>query len=413
MKSKTVKWMGLVCSAMLLAACGNGHLSSDGNISGELVIWEHDPSYDGAIEAVIESFEKEYPDVAVEYESKASNDYYSLLTTALQSGTGPDVFWTNGTATENMATYVEQGKVLDISDSVDLSALNKESFDLAQIDGKTYSVPWMAFDTRVAYYNKDIFKELGLAEPKSFEEFEANLKTIKNAGYVPISLSGMSSWQLLWVYEYVLATKYPDYAAGFNDYTVKADSSEARDALQIVVNWAKKGYFGDGFKGVDSNGQTLAFTTGEAAMTIDGSWMNQTIAENNPDLNFGAFHIPGDDGKKTMMGSFANGFSGNADSENQAAIEAFLNFVATHEAQEIYVTELQAVSGSADIASVEGVTSEIANADRQVGTWQSMLTKHSSGDTSAASIWEEEGTHVLDGSMTVDELMNKIGKAMD
>lgn len=411
---KKMKWLGLMCSMMLLTACGgNTDQADNGKVSGDLVIWEHDPSMDKSIEAVISAFEEKYPDVNVEYESKASNDYYSLLTTALQSGTGPDIFWTNGTATDNLGTYVEQGKVLDITDSVDMSALNKDSFDLTQIDGKTYSVPWMSFDTRVAYYNKDIFKKLNLSEPTSFEDFEKMLATIKDAGYIPISLSGMSSWQLLWVYEYVLATKYPEYAEGFKDYSVKADSPEAREALKVVVDWANKGYFGKGFKGVDSNGQTLAFTTGEAAMTIDGSWMNQTIAQNNPKLNFGVFHIPGADGKKTMMGSFANGFSGNADSKNKAAVEAFLNFAATKEAQEIYVTEMQAVSGSDDIKSVDGVTTEIATADRRVGTWQSMLTKHSSGDTSAASVWEEQGTKVLDGSMTVDALMDKIGSLMD
>lgn len=397
----------------LLAGCGGNSSGGEGEVNGDLVIWEHDPSFEQPLNTLVDAFNEEYPDVNIEVEAKSGGDYYSLLTTSLQSGSGPDLFWTNGTATENMNTFVEQEKIVDISESVDLSALSEESYDLAQIDGKTYSVPWMTFDARAVYYNKDIFEELDLAEPTSFDEFETMLAEIKDAGYVPISLSGLSSWQILWVYEVILASEYPDYCKGFEDYSVAADSEEARAALEKVVEWADAGYFGDGFKGVDSNGQTLAFTTEKAAMTIDGSWMVQTIEENNPDLNFGAFQIPSNEGTKTMMGSFANGFSANADSDNQAAAEAFLQFCATKEAQEIWIQELHAVSGDSDIPSAEGVAQEISNADQTVGTWQSMLTKHSSGSTSAASIWEEESIAVFGDKLTADELMDKIGAAMD
>lgn len=130
-------------------------------------------------------------------------------------------------------------------------------------------------------------------------------------------------------------------------------------------------------------------------MILDGA----NNRKNNPDLNFGAFQIPSNDGTKTMMGSFANGFSMNADTENSAAAEAFLQFCATKEAQAIWVKELHAVSGDSEIPSAEGVAQEISNADQVVGTWQSMLTKHSSGSNSAASVWEEEGTAILETNL--------------
>lgn len=417
MKMKMKKMLMTAATMMLLvptlAACGGGSSKADGGVEGDLVIWEHDPSFEQPVKALVDEFNKKYPDVNVEVETKNGDDYYSLLTTALQSGSGPDLFWTNGTATENMKTFVEQDKIEDITDKVDLKELSEDAFDLAKIDDKTYSVPWMTFDARAVYYNKDIFKKLDISEPKNFDEFESMLEKIKKEGYVPISLSGLSSWQVLWVYEVMLASQYPDYCKGFDDYSVKADSKEAREALSKVVDWANKGYFGDGFKGVDSNGQTLAFTTGEAAMTIDGSWMAQTIEENNPDLKFGAFQIPSNDGTKTMMGSFANGFSENADSSNKEAAEAFLQFCATKKAQKLWINELHAVSGDKDIPSSKGVAQEISDSDQVVGTWQSMLTKHSSGSTSAASIWEEESPAIFNKKLTPDALMDKIGKAMD
>ena len=140
----------------LITGCGEEATSTDGEVQGDLVIWEHDPSFEEPVQTLVDEFNKEYPDVNIEVEAKSGSDYYSLLTTSLQSGSGPDLFWTNGTATENMQTFVEQEKVADISEIVDLSELSEESYDLAKIDDKTYSVPWMTFDARAVYYNKDI-----------------------------------------------------------------------------------------------------------------------------------------------------------------------------------------------------------------------------------------------------------------
>ena len=186
---KMKKWMALSCAAaMVLSAfpvsADEAEVNED--VSGSITVWEHAYSFEEGLKAVIEGFKAKYPNVDVDYEIKAS-DYQQVLATALQSGEGPDLFWTNGTATDIMPGYVTNGMVEDLTDVVDFSIITDDAMKLATIDGKQYSVPWLTMDSRACFYNKDIFAENGWEVPKTFSEFEELLAKIKEAGITPIS----------------------------------------------------------------------------------------------------------------------------------------------------------------------------------------------------------------------------------
>ena len=117
----------------------------------------------------------------------------------------------------------------------------------------------------------------------------------------------------------------PEYTRGLDDYTSKADGPGASGSLQKLVDWANAGYFGDNWLGViNSDDMILGFTTGNAAMMVGGTWNISTIDQNNPDLNYGAFAIPAEDGTAGLVGTAANGFSINANTQNKEAAEAFV-----------------------------------------------------------------------------------------
>jgi raffinose/stachyose/melibiose transport system substrate-binding protein len=383
------------------------------DISGTITVWEHGTNFEGALQAVIKGFQAQYPNVEVEYEIKDGDTYYSLLSTAIQSGEAPDVFWTNGAATSNMADFVSNGALLDLTDVVDYSAINKDSLYLGQVGEGMYSVPWMTFDTRCCYYNKDIFEKEGWTIPKTFSEFETLLSKEKEAGYIPISLCPNSSWNILFAYEPILSAMDPTYTKGLADYSVKATDAPAAAALNKMVEWAEKGYFGDNYLGAtDGSAQTLQFTTGEAVMNIDGSWNATSFTDNNPDLNLGAFQIPAEDGTTGMVGSFANGFSVYNKSQNMDAAKAFVQYCATLEAQTTWVQTLAAVSGSPDIESTSNIAKEIADCDTTYISWQSVLSNYAKEGQSATTIWEEDAQKVFTGGITADELMAELSVMM-
>lgn len=223
--------------------------AADDTVTGSLTIWEHGTTFENSLAAVIEGFQKKYPNVEVEYEIKDGDTYYSLLTTAIQSGEAPDLFWTNGTATTNMQDYVKNDVLMDISD-LDFSALTEDSLKLATIDGTVYSVPWLTMDTRACFYNKDLFAENGWEIPAKFSEFEELLAKEKDAGVIPISFSPTSFGSVLFIFEPVLSAMDPEYTKGLSDYSVKLTDQPAKDALNKMLEWADKGYYGDNYKGV-------------------------------------------------------------------------------------------------------------------------------------------------------------------
>lgn len=414
----------LCCVAMggsLLAGCGsketgNGDLEggkAGGEISGALTIWEHDASFEAPLEAVIAGFQEKYPEIEVEYETKDGNTYYSLLTTSIQSGEAPDLFWTNGNSTSNMKDLVANEALMDLTDLVDYSNLEESSLSLGRVDDRMYSVPWMSFDTRCCYYNKEIFEKEGWEVPKTFSEFETLLEKQKTAGYIPISLSPNNTWCILFAYEPLLAAMNPEYAEGLEGYSVKVTDQPAADTLNKMLEWKEKGYFGENCMGViDGNAQILAFTTGKAVMNIAGSWDNTTITDNNPDLQLGAFQIPSEQGEKGMVGSFANGFSVYKDTPNQEAAQAFIQYCASLEAQTAWVQTLGAVSGSSKIEASSEIASEISDADATYISWQSLLANYALEGESATTIWEEDSPKLFSGEVTVEELMNELSKVM-
>lgn len=385
--------------------------SSASDVSGNLTIWEHSYSFEPALKEIIKGFNNKYPNVSVNYEIKDENQYYSLLSTAIQSGEAPDLFWTNGTANSNMADYVKNGALYDLTNNIKFNDIDSKSLSLATVNNSIYSVPWMTIDTRAVYYNKDLFKKNGWQVPKKFSEFESLLEKGKNAGYIPISMA-YSAWDLLFMYEPVLSAMHVDYTKGLEKYTVKVSDQPAKDTMNKLVEWADKGYYGKNWKGVlDDNAQILQFTSGKAVMDIAGSWDAASIADNNPNLSFGAFQIPAEDGTTGMVGTYSNGFSVYKQTKNLKAALAFAQYCESLEAQTTWVQTLKAIPGIKTIKSTSKISNEIANTQNMYTSYQSVLANHSTGGQ-ASTTFINDVPKVFSNKISVDNFFSNLEKDM-
>ena len=118
------------------------------------------------------------------------------------------------------------------------------------------------------YYNKDIFAEYGLSEPKDFAEFEKILAVLKDNGVTPLSFGGMFSWSILFHFEPILAAMAPDWLDEATAGKARVTDPRVKAAFNKMLEWGEMGYYGTGYLGVDEGGQLLAFSKGDAAMTI-------------------------------------------------------------------------------------------------------------------------------------------------
>lgn len=412
---KNKKFIALACvAAMALSAVPVSASEVNEELSGSITVWEHGYGFEEALKAVIEGFNTVYPNVEVNYEIK-DTDYETVLATALQSGEGPDLFWTNGTATETMGNYVANGMIADLSESVDYSVITEDAMALATIDDKQYSVPWLTMDSRACFYNKDLFEENGWEVPTTFSEFEALLATIKESTDIIPLAQTYEEWSLLFIWEPIMSAYDVEYTKGLDDYTSKVDGEGALGSLEKLVEWSNAGYFGDNWLGVTNGSDTLlTFTTGNAAMMICGTWDITSIDQNNPDLNYGAFAVPAEDGTTGLVGTAANGFSVNAASENLEAATAFASYCASVEGQTAWVQAIGGVSASPEIESAHPVAQEISvsGGGNIYRSWQNVATSYTTSDD-INTIWGEDILKVFSGEMTAADMLADVAATME
>jgi multiple sugar transport system substrate-binding protein len=96
-------------------------------------------------------------------------DYYTQVQTQLAGGVGADLYWIDQ---DNMSLAAE-GVFLPIDECVadaepetagDLADYYPGILQIAQFDGQTYGLPWIAAPV-VTFYNRDLFEAAGLEEP--------------------------------------------------------------------------------------------------------------------------------------------------------------------------------------------------------------------------------------------------------
>ena len=143
-------------------------------------------SKQAGLDAVEAAFAEAHPEYNITWDNVFYNqgtDYFPQLQTALAGGDQPEIIMGNPGLYPDL---VEQGYVADLSDNEVIKSLNLPSGDLGDVsaDGKIYGFP-IDFKTWGVFYNKKIFNEVGIEEPKTYSELLDACQKIKDAGYDP------------------------------------------------------------------------------------------------------------------------------------------------------------------------------------------------------------------------------------
>ncbi|MCE1196998.1 extracellular solute-binding protein, partial [bacterium] len=144
--------------------------------------WTWRPEDVETYDKLIAVFEKANPGITVVQTANKSTEYNTILSAALSGGSGPDVFQTR--AYGGLETFAQSGYL----EPVEKWVPEVKSFDKGPLrgatsikDGKVYGVPF-ASQTLFIYYNKALYKKLGLSVPETWDQFIANLQAMKKAG---------------------------------------------------------------------------------------------------------------------------------------------------------------------------------------------------------------------------------------
>jgi len=366
MRSKLAPLAALTVAALglTLAGCSTG---GDAGDSGDVTtitfgnwrvedqaLWE---------ENVIPAFEAAHPDIKVTYQPTGTDDYNAAIQSQIESGTGPDVIMCRPFDVNR--AWIDDGYFDDLTGLDGIDGFTDTALAAWQgNDGNPYCVP-IASVLAGFYYNKAIFKELGLEIPTTMAEFTDVLQAIKDNGkYTPLALGSADGWQLSYN---VLDSIGPNYwkgeegRLGLIDGTKKLTDPEFVDAFQAVSDL--KSFMPDGYQSLTYEDQMQLFTLGKAAIMPDGSW--DVTAATATGLDVGVFAPPvvssGD--QRYLQEMPDQGVGLNADSKNKDAAKTFLSWLASSDFQSIYVDKVPGFfsMGSEPVTYTNALAQEFAD----------------------------------------------------
>ncbi|MDB5622589.1 MAG: carbohydrate transporter substrate-binding protein [Devosia sp.] len=174
--------------------------------------------------------------------------------------------------------------------------------NFSKYDGHWVAAPVNIHSTNWVWANKAILDELGLAQPKTWEEFVAALQAAKDAGYTALAHGGQP-WQDATMFDSIVigAGGAEFYKRAFIDLDPAAlNSPEMVEAFKRLETL--RGFVDDNFSGRDWNLASAMVINKEAAFQIMGDWAKGEFlrAEKVPGTDFLCFRVPGSEGSVTF-----------------------------------------------------------------------------------------------------------------
>lgn len=355
-----------------LAACSPSSGDSEGQVEISFFHrWPNEPKNSYFAE-LVEEFEAENPDIKVKVESVLNDTYKDKVKVVAGSDGAPDVMfsWSGSFITE----LVEGGNVMDLSDWLAENPEIKDRYyesqmEPFQVDGGQYGIP-IGMQAKLFFYNKDVFEELGLDAPESWDDFVSVLEAIQADGMTPIQFGAQEQWPIA------------HYLGTLNQRMLPADVFEA-DRDPSKGEFTDPGYV----KALEVLQEIASYANADATAVGHEAARNAWIAGEAPIMymqgpeiayfgdaafEYGTFNFPAVDGGKgdpLQLTGAPEGFAVAANTKHPEESLRFLEFMLNKQNGVAYTEktgELSAVVGAVEEAdapaSLKAISSEIVDA---------------------------------------------------
>ena len=163
---------------------------------------DFDPLPLAAFEALIVDFEAANPDVDVVLQNFDHEGYKTAIRNFLTADS-PDL--ANWYAGNRMAPFVNAGQFMDVSDVWEANGLS-DSLGSAKasmtIDGKQWGVPYTYYQWGI-YFNKDVYKAVGVEVPTTWDGFVENCVKFQAAGIDCLTTGTKALWPAAGIFDYL------------------------------------------------------------------------------------------------------------------------------------------------------------------------------------------------------------------
>ena len=293
------------------------------------------------MERILAVFNEQHPDIQVEFHPMVPGKYNDVLETELEHSIAADLFYLRSFS--HSRKLIEAGHIEPLTDLPGLN--NSFSEDALQPwssrEQTPYGVPFIAVSHAI-YYNQEIFQELLLPIPQSWDELVEVSLQLKEAGYIPFANATGDPWTMA---ELVFMNLAPNFIGGkdgrlqylsgqrcFNDTHVV-------DAFTAVSSLSP--YLPPEHNTISYSDSRWLFLHGEAAMMFGGSWDISYFENEAPDFKWSVFAPPPPEGQESHITFHADTAIGlNANSPHKEEARLFLSWLTTNELASLLGNEL-------------------------------------------------------------------------
>lgn len=361
--------------------------------------------------------EAENPGVKVEVLSDPFMTWLDKYQIMLAAGNSPDVF---------LVGMADFPKLANAGYLMDLGAYFPESYFGDFVpgilrnyvwQGKHYAIPY-TMDTRVLYYNKDLFRKAGLdpnKPPRSWQEYLAYARKLTMDTNGDSKIDSYGNAYSLPIPEFTMPALFLASGSDFikvdagGKITPNVDTPEFRDYLKLMLDL--KPSSPPDFATLDGGGEDQLFVNGKLGMRINGSWM----LDQNPQVKAAPWlgqalipaRLPGGAG-----GSYGAGFglAIPANEKNPELAVALLKKIMSPKFHSALITNPP--PKNANLAASEWAKDPIHSVEKQqFATTRAIMPNNLYlGKIQVAE--NEVVTKVLFGTLTVDQAVKELEQAI-
>lgn len=442
---------GVLGVALLgVSACSGGGDDSPatggaggGSDEASITWWGWTPDATNA-DKLIASFNEEYPNIHVEFVSKPIDSYDSVLSPAITSSDGPDVFnVAPGSANGGVETF--QAGAVDLAPAVEaaLGADWKDKLAASGVDGlmvgdKVVGLSAGAVYSGSIWINQDKFDQYGLAAPTTLDEWKNVCATFEANGE-GCFVQGAGQWAFdMDTFEAIMENVSPGAYVAASKGEMPYNDPAFVKGMEIWKSLFDDGIMQEGAIGLqqypDANN---AFMAGDYAMVMMGTWYTQYAVHDqmvaameaagvsNPEpFTLTPIQFPdvaGTGNTGLMFGDADYGLAVSAKSKHQDAATTFALWLTTSQGGQ------QAVANTLnDIPSLVGVQPEwdsipLVNSDKQLSALQDYYDvaaqaprpRFASVSADLNSAFRDALIGVASGDVSIDDALGNLQDVVD
>ncbi len=300
---------------------------------------------DPGMEKLNQMFMEKYPNITIERESMVPEDMRTVVQTTLAAETAPDVLYYD-TGPGFAGVLASAGLIRPIDDLYEQYGWNDRIFEWTKarttFDGQTYGIG-NELEFYGGYYNINLFEELGLEPPQTYDDLLGICQTARDNGLVAIAFADQGKWPAYHTFSITannMLGKEKMDAALFGD-----GRWDDPDVVRAIDVWFREmneaGCFVDDPAAVNYDDGSMLFYTGQALMHFTGTWLLSAVLENVADFEVGWTFFPSIDGRPVLPpAGLGSGYFISSASQNVDAAGKYLDFLFSEEAAQVWMEDM-------------------------------------------------------------------------